>query len=656
MNILIIIKIECMNMYWLIHLSVFMPAKQFTHTTVCATGILLIELVASKASQSTGLPSILPDNSISTTLASSRDELASTDHKPFSKPAHIAEPERLNEFEFPLPSSASDVVTSHSNLVETGSTHSGVLASVTVPSSQTIQSIPDSQPVNPIKQHEAIAIVSKPETIAISPKSLSNSTAPISIQVKGVIASTRANDLIPLSAPTLASSGSSGAFKEIDQVPLSNAVNSTPPTILPRAGVEFTAGDTIGNPNSLGGINGFIPLAQTPGRNITFAEGRVRLSTNNANPSTNLVLGHRIYDPKSDRIFGGYLAFDYRNTGNNGFNQLGFGVEALGKTWDVRANVYLPLGNNRQLASESVNRSAIASTEPFFQQNFLATTRTIQEQINQQFEAAVGGFDVEAGGKLAKLGSSGELRGYGGIYYLKAPESDSAVGVRGRLEARITDNVQAGLVVSHDGMFGTNVALTVGFTMPTTRPRRSTLKEPFLARLGDSVNRNSTIAIQEQRESRTVITQATQFVTNPATGQPWRFRHANLGTGIGDGTFENPTGTVAEALAVAQPDDIVYVQPGTNPGIPTFTIPDRVQVLSTGPVQRNELPRRKQRGIRIKKEPIVHPGGVGDIHCPAASRISQSSFHPHAYRPYSQSNHHSRTRRPTTAFLPLDIA
>jgi hypothetical protein len=38
-------------------------------------------------------------------------------------------------------------------------------------------------------------------------------------------------------------------------------------------------------------------------------------------------------------------------------------------------------------------------------------------------------------------------------------------------------------------------------------------------------------------------------------------------------------------LNVAQADDIVYVQPGTNPGIPAFTIPDKVSVLSTGPVQ-----------------------------------------------------------------------
>ncbi|MEP0915029.1 SH3 domain-containing protein [Leptolyngbya sp. GB1-A1] len=78
------------------------------------------------------------------------------------------------------------------------------------------------------------------------------------------------------------------------------------------------------------------------------------------------------------------------------------------------------------------------------------------------------------------------------------------------------------------------------------------------------------------------------------------------------------------------------------------TSESRIMTFTAQPI--NELPRRKQRGIRIKKEPIVHPSVAGDIHCPDSSRISQSSLHRHAYPPYSQSNHHSRTRRPTTAF------
>ncbi len=77
------------------------------------------------------------------------------------------------------------------------------------------------------------------------------------------------------------------------------------------------------------------------------------------------------------------------------------------------------------------------------------------------------------------------------------------------------------------------------------------------------------------------------FLTNPTTGQPYVFQHVTLGASGGNGSFENPFGIVQSALNATRSDDnaIVYVQAGSNPGIPAFTIPDRVQVLSTGPIQ-----------------------------------------------------------------------
>lgn len=105
------------------------------------------------------------------------------------------------------------------------------------------------------------------------------------------------------------------------------------------------------------------------------------------------------------------------------------------------------------------------------------------------------------------------------------------------------------------------------------------------SRFGDSIVRNDNIIIKEQREASITSVQETTFLTNSATGQRWQFQHVNLGVGTGDGTFENPTGTIAQALNVAQANDIVYVQAGTNPGVPGFTIPSSVQVLSSGGVQ-----------------------------------------------------------------------
>lgn len=355
--------------------------------------------------------------------------------------------------------------------------------------------------------------------------------------------------------------------------------------VLPRIGAEFTTGSGVGYNSSFGSIEGFVPLRQTLGHDLTFLEGRLLLSTENALGSSNLIVGHRSYSPDINRIFGGYIAYDYRDTGNSSFHQLGVGLETLGEVWDVRANAYFPLGDTRRLTEESVFNSATSFSNPFFLENFLAQTRTQQQQINRRFEAAMTGFDLEAGGKFLQLGETGDLRGYTGVYLYDASGSPNTWGWRVRLEARPNDNLRLGLSLSDDDIFGTNLVVSLGANFPGTRPAGVSQEETALARIAESVTRNRQIVVDEQLESESFQTQDTVFLTNPTTGQPWRFRHVNLGIGNGNGTFENPTGTLGEALAIAQPNDIVYVQLGTNPGIPAFTIPDEVQVLSTGPVQ-----------------------------------------------------------------------
>lgn len=354
---------------------------------------------------------------------------------------------------------------------------------------------------------------------------------------------------------------------------------------LPRIGAEFTTGSGVGYESSFGSIEGFVPLWQNSD-NLTFLEGRLLLSTEDSHTSSNIVLGHRFYSAKDNRILGGYVAFDTRDTGNRNFNQLGAGFESLGENWDIRANAYIPVGDTRQLTQETFFSTGLSFSDPFFQGNFLGQTRNQQLQRDRNFEAAMAGFDVEAGVKIAQIGRTGDLRGYAGLYYYDAPGSAEILGWRTRLEARPTDTFRLGLLLSNDATFGTNLVLSVGANFPGTRPRGIRKEDRVLARLGESVTRNANIVVDEQSESESFSVQDTVFVTNPATGQPWRFRHVNLGIGTGNGTFENPTATVAEALVVAQPNDIVYVQPGTNPGVPAFKIPDQVQVLSTGPVQR----------------------------------------------------------------------
>jgi hypothetical protein len=364
-------------------------------------------------------------------------------------------------------------------------------------------------------------------------------------------------------------------------------IDSPQQAINSRFGVGLTTGPGVGYESSFANFEAFVPLSQSVGDNVTFLEGRLLLSTENSLTSGNIILGHRFLSSKSNRLYGASIAYDTRDTGKSTFHQVGVGVEILGESWDIRANAYIPVGETRQLTEERVVNTATSFSEPFFQGNFLAQTRNQQQQINRRWEAAMTGFDLEAGVKISQLGEARDLRGYAGVYYYDAAGSSGFFGGKARLELRPSDTLKLGLSLSSDATFGTNLVFQVGASFPSNRPKGKG-KERLLARLGESVIRNPNLVVESQFKSQWVSVQDRVFVTNPATGEPWRFRHVNLGIGEGNegsATFEHPTGTVAEAFKVAVPNDIVYVQAGTNPGIPSFRIPDKVQLLSNSPVQ-----------------------------------------------------------------------
>ena len=389
--------------------------------------------------------------------------------------------------------------------------------------------------------------------------------------------------LLAMSAIALAFPGQAQTLAQTDS-------STTPPIstsakdllIVPRAGASYNTSG--GGYDGFGSLQGFIPLYQTPGKDLLYLVGQLMLD-NDANLGGNAILGYRYYSPGGDRIFGGYLAYDNRNTNNNGFAQFGLGLETLGSDWDARLNAYIPVGKTRQTVSEQLFDTSLQVSNLRFTDHYLAISGSRQQRLVRDVEAAMAGFDAEAGGRILNLGETGELRGYAGLYYLAAGET--AVGVRGRLEARPWDYLTVGLGVQHDRIFGTNVVATVALTFPSSRPSKAQPRTT-LARMGELPYRNNAIVVDRQREvSDTSITFTDLFLTNPATGQPYFFQHVTLGTTGGNGTFESPFGIVQSALNATRSDgnDIVYVQAETNPGIPAFTIPNRVQVLSTGPIQ-----------------------------------------------------------------------
>lgn len=356
-------------------------------------------------------------------------------------------------------------------------------------------------------------------------------------------------------------------------------------SISPRIGVEYNSSGA--GYDGVTSFEGFIPLGQNPGLNLTFLEPRFLLD-NEGNIGGSVLLGYRTYAPERDRIYGGYIAVDNRQTDHSNFWLLGLGLESLGEIWDFRINGYLPLGNTRQLVEEASFDSGTQLSSGF-QGNLLVLNSRREQRTLTVREAALFGLDAEAGARLAHW-QDGDLRAYAGAYYYDAEGTEGTLGWRLRLEARPVQNLTLGLAVQGDELFGTNLVASVGLTWPRLRPRGPITPETQVAaRLGEPVRRNPTIAIDSQRDEEVTIENFSEPLQNPEEEQPYRFHHVTLGgrTG-GDGTFERPFNTVQAALNATRSDgnDIVYVDRGTNPTIPAFRIPDRVQVLSQGPVQR----------------------------------------------------------------------
>ena len=374
--------------------------------------------------------------------------------------------------------------------------------------------------------------------------------------------------------------------------------------ISSRVGVGYNGAGFEGS-DAFGRLEGFVPIRQNPGKDITFLEGRMLLD-NDANLGSNFLIGHRAYNSNDKRIYGGYIGYDTRDTGQKFFQQIGLGFETLGEIWDIRTNVYIPVGDTRQQVDLAGTSTSLIPNR--FQDHFLIVDAT---KIKRS-EAAVFSFDLEGGGRISKLGNDGEIRLYGGPYYYSAPGSSNVLGWRMRADVRPNRYLNFGVGFQTDGLFGTNLLFRVGASFPSARPKGPIEPEQsVLARMGEFIERSSSIVVDSQTE--TVLEE--QVAINPETGQPWFFNHVTLGGSNGDGTFENPFGTVTGALTTIPTDGngIVYVAQGTNPGIPAFTIPDNVQVLSRGPSQVISVTTRENPLISSVQLPFSNSGNFPNV-------------------------------------------
>ncbi|MEX2287695.1 MAG: hypothetical protein WD648_11440 [Planctomycetaceae bacterium] len=301
---------------------------------------------------------------------------------------------------------------------------------------------------------------------------------------------------------------------------------------ISRYRVDSNIGEGLGWNEGHTSVSAFVPWDFNSSNNLFFLDLRgyathSRDGGMGDGGGANVGFGSRNYFGSIDRIFGVSGWFDVDAGHENTFTQAGVSFESVGKWVDVRANGYFILGD----PSDTLFSGFVG--DPFFRVNQIML---LQRDIT---EIQYGGWDAEVGGPVPYFGGSG-LSAFVGGYILWSPDGETAPGVQGRVEANINNDIQAGMRVTSDRVFGTNTWATVTLTLP-----RGTLHDWFRGdwfrpssvhdRMDRQVQRNYRIAIDEH------IVHTEVPAINPADSEPFFVLHVDSNAPTnGIGTFETP--------------------------------------------------------------------------------------------------------------------
>lgn len=270
------------------------------------------------------------------------------------------------------------------------------------------------------------------------------------------------------------------------------------------------------------------------------------------------------------RVWGINGYYDYRNTHHQHYNQIGLGLESLGKFWDFRINGYLPVGKKTShLYHVRFNK---------FKGNYLFVRRTE--------EFALKGADAEVGLHVDNLKAAPFYFAIG-PYYLSGKGKATAGGqLRGSVELfhnylRLEGNTSFDSLFKWIGQGQVSIQFPFG-------PRRKIIRRDDLScskllmidkRSLQRVDRHEIIPVDHRHVSSVVI--------NPSTELPYFFWFVD-NTSSSNGTFESPFNSLAAAQAASQVNDIIYVFPGdgTAQGMSSlFTMQDSQKLFGSGASQ-----------------------------------------------------------------------
>ena len=260
----------------------------------------------------------------------------------------------------------------------------------------------------------------------------------------------------------------------------------------------------------------------------------------------NAALGYRWADWSDGSVWGVNAGLSGRSRDGDWYTWCNFGVERLSPDFDLRANGYLLCGDGEHdLRCEAQG----------FQGNSLL--------VANRADLGMEGFDVSLGAGSTALIPGTELYGKLEFYWFTAAYDDDALGGRAELEWQVHDSVALSGWVSHDTLFETSGLVGIRVSLGGPAERADRLRDDFGTgeRLVSFIERRDLMAINED-----ALDGGSEGPLVDGNGDAIPFWHVdNTAAPGGDGTYERPFDTLAEAGAEAGttgPGDVIIFHVG----------------------------------------------------------------------------------------------
>ncbi len=317
-------------------------------------------------------------------------------------------------------------------------------------------------------------------------------------------------------------------------------VSDTGASLTGRAG--YLAFGTFGRDDSITHAE-LMPYFEVD-QHTLFGDARLFMS-NDGYFGGNVGVGYRYRLPEGNRFLGASFWYDIDDTTSEMYHQLGVSLESCGSFWDVRSNLYLPIGDYEKDYGITVQDQRFAGNQ-------------IVYTGARSFGAAMKGFDLELGLPLpTELARKHNLSITPGTYMFFGDAAPDIYGYKLRAEGSITSNVAMQVEMTEDDTFGTTVMLGIEFVLPGGSRHQDPSDTSSRIRTDQFVHRNYNVIVSKQADLQPGLT-----AINPATGLPYTIQHVSTTAGGANlGTVEDPFSSVADAQAAG--GDILFVHGGS---------------------------------------------------------------------------------------------